>query len=91
MNIEPKPEQPEEPDYGDDERNDFDDDWRDDDDYEQDEFETAMGECGQMRGGGCMLAGTEHCDFECPFSAAMYRNLGRKRDAKGKFCKDDSG
>lgn len=23
-------------------------------------------ECGWMPGGGCMLAGTEQCDWECP-------------------------
>ena len=42
----------------------------DDDDYEPDEFEEAMDECGLLPkhlGGGCTLAGTEHCDFDCPF------------------------
>ena len=34
---------------------------------ELDEFEIAMQECGQLPDGTCMLAGTEQCDFECPF------------------------
>lgn len=35
-----------------------------------DEYEQALAECGLLPphlGGGCTLAGTEHCDFECPF------------------------
>jgi hypothetical protein len=24
--------------------------------------------CGRMSDGGCSLAGTEYCDWECPFS-----------------------
>ncbi len=72
--------------------NDKDNDWDDDDDVcdiddEEDEFERAMDECGQMHGGGCMLAGTEFCDWECPFSRQMYINASRKRDAKGRFSK----
>ena len=48
------------------------DDWDDDWDREQqeaeDELEEAVQECGIVPGdGGCQLAGTEHCDFECPF------------------------
>lgn len=41
----------------------------DDGDYddEEDEFELAMQECGQSPNGGCQLAGTEYCEFECPF------------------------
>lgn len=45
-----------------------------DDDFatfeEDDELEEAVQECGLLPkhlGGGCQLAGTEHCDFECPF------------------------
>lgn len=53
-----------------------DDDWDDVPDYDDDdggdEIEDAIGECGQIPGGGCMLAGTEHCDFECPFRDDMY-------------------
>lgn len=32
-----------------------------------DALEYAMGECGMTKEGVCMLAGTEQCDFECPF------------------------
>lgn len=35
---------------------------------EERRMEEAMEECGKTRDGYCMLAGTEHCDFECPFS-----------------------
>jgi hypothetical protein len=41
-----------------------------DDEEEWDEFEEAVQECGLLPahlGGGCMNAGTEHCDFDCPF------------------------
>lgn len=44
--------------------------YEDDDEDEDDELEQAMEECGLLPshlGGGCQLAGTEHCDFECPF------------------------
>jgi hypothetical protein len=27
-----------------------------------------MSECGKDNSGGCSLAGTEYCDWECPFS-----------------------
>jgi hypothetical protein len=42
-------------------------DWDDDGD-EDDEFEEALGECGRGQGyDGCTLAGSEYCEFECPF------------------------
>jgi hypothetical protein len=41
------------------------------DDYarEEAEWEEAMQECGKVPAaeGGCLMAGTEYCDFECPF------------------------
>ena len=38
------------------------------DDYYDDEPDP-MDECGYVPGSGvCMLAGTEHCDWECPFN-----------------------
>lgn len=40
-----------------------------DDCEEVDELEEALEECGLLPvelGGGCTLAGTEHCDFDCP-------------------------
>lgn len=30
-------------------------------------------------GGGCMEAGTEYCDWECPFNADMMADLERRR------------
>jgi hypothetical protein len=39
-----------------------------DDDDEPDEWEEAMQECGRGQGyEGCTQAGTEYCEFECPF------------------------
>lgn len=35
---------------------------------DDDAIEELMGECGQDGSGSCSLAGTEYCDFECPFS-----------------------
>ena len=39
-------------------------------DCEECRYEWHLQECGQLPkhlGGGCQLAGTEYCDFECPF------------------------
>jgi len=44
-----------------------DDDWDNADYNDEDDWELAMGECGQTPHDGCTLAGTEHCDFDCPF------------------------
>ena len=33
-----------------------------------DPVEDAMQQCGMTSDGYCMLAGTEYCDWECPFS-----------------------
>ena len=38
-----------------------------DDEFEEDEYEQALSQCGITQDGYCMLAGTEYCDFECPF------------------------
>lgn len=35
----------------------------------EDEFEDAMMNCGMMRDGTCSMAGSEECEFECPFNA----------------------
>lgn len=35
---------------------------------DEDAIEDLMGECGKMQDGSCLLAGSEFCDFECPFS-----------------------
>lgn len=37
------------------------------DDYAPDDDDSMDDECGLTDGGQCMLAGTEHCDFECPW------------------------
>lgn len=50
----------------------FDNNFHDDEDEGRDEWEDAMHECGQIPGTGCQLAGTEHCDFECPFREELY-------------------
>lgn len=34
---------------------------------EDDALDALLEECGQTREGGCLLAGSEYCDFECPF------------------------
>jgi hypothetical protein len=50
-----------------------------DDDFEQadpeDEWDEWIDRCGWVRGHGCQLAGTEECDFECPFREGNYRGL----------------
>lgn len=47
---------------------DYDDGYDDGCSDEQDDFEAALMECGRISPGGpCMNAGTEYCDFECPF------------------------
>jgi hypothetical protein len=58
-------------------------DYWDDDDYDEwddrDEYDDALDDCGQIPhlGGGCLNAGTEYCDFECPFrDNRMYRIRG---------------
>lgn len=41
-------------------------DWREDDDWHEPEG-GLHDECGRLTNGTCMFAGTEHCDFECPY------------------------
>ncbi len=40
---------------------------------EDDEMAEAEMNCGQMADGQCMLAGTEYCDWECPFADELRR------------------
>jgi hypothetical protein len=47
-------------------REDDDYDWRQDED-EPDPMEMAELECGLGSDGQCGMAGSEHCDFICPF------------------------
>lgn len=86
MEGDPKPEE----EYGDDDRDFEDDPPYDEDEQFEDEFEEAISNCGEVPGGGCMQAGTEYCDFECPFRDAMIREMNRCRDSKGRFCKPDN-
>ena len=41
----------------------------DEDDYYEDDFDDdPASECGLLPDGTCMLAGTEWCDWDCPYS-----------------------
>lgn len=47
------------------------DDWhpRDDGPEDSDELDDALAECGFIpTEGTCVLAGTEYCDWDCPFN-----------------------
>ena len=46
-------------------------------DDESDDLEDAANECGQ-HDGGCDLAGTEYCDWMCPFSAEFFRQAAEQ-------------
>jgi hypothetical protein len=35
---------------------------------DEDALDDLLGECGKQPDGSCLEAGTEYCDFECPFS-----------------------
>lgn len=62
-------------------QDDIDNDQIDDDvdEDEQAEMEAEMN-CGRYAGNkGCSLAGTEYCDWSCPFSDALYRRPRRKK------------
>jgi hypothetical protein len=39
---------------------------------EDDEYEGAVDNCGIIPGEGCTKAGSEECDFECPFRDELY-------------------
>lgn len=41
----------------------------DGDEYtKEDAMEEAMGECGMLEDGDCLLAGSEYCDWDCPWN-----------------------
>lgn len=45
----------------------------DEDEYEETEqVENDLEECGQVPEGGCLMAGTEYCDFECPYHVDLF-------------------
>ena len=50
---------------------DFCDDDDDAESREEAEIENALNECGDMGNGNCMLAGTEYCEFKCPYNAVV--------------------
>ena len=39
---------------------------------EQDALDGLLAECGQTNDGECLLAGSEQCDFECPFRDGLF-------------------
>lgn len=44
-------------------------------------------DCGWVRGVGCTLAGTEECDFECPFRDDNYKGLRLTQARQAKRAK----
>lgn len=56
-------------------------DFPDDDDGLEGEEEEYF-DCGWMREGGCSLAGSEECDFECPNRDSMIAELDRRAKRK---------
>lgn len=54
--------------YADDCEDEDDHDWCGDCGECEDCLDIAMDECGRMRDGICTKAGTEYCDWDCPFS-----------------------
>lgn len=44
-------------------------DWMDDNGIEGDPYEELLDQCGMTRDGGCQFAGSEYCDWNCPFNA----------------------
>lgn len=58
----------------------FDDDYDEDaDDHLEDDEDEEYFDCGWSPGGGCSMAGSEECDFECPNRDAMIAELNKKR------------
>lgn len=54
------------------------DEW-DDEEREADPLDEWLDRCGWVRGQGCTLAGSEECDFECPFRRDLERGLALTR------------
>jgi hypothetical protein len=79
----------------------YEDDYLDDDGTgEWDEDDEEQFDCGVYRDGngrilGCGMAGSEECDFECPYRESVERSLRAqagwvKRKAKQKLAKESS-
>lgn len=48
-------------------------------DEDEDDDDLAELSCGELPEGGCSLAGTEWCDWSCPFSDGMSARATKKR------------
>lgn len=70
-----------------DEWDDEDDEWRD---IEDDE-DYWLQECGWVRGQGCTMAGSEECDFECPFRRDFERGMTLTRARLAKRAAQQKG
>jgi len=60
----------------------------DDDEYDEGDWEEEWDfDCGADQTGACSMAGSEDCDFECPYREEMNRRLARhqrkEREAAG--------
>lgn len=64
-----------------DDRSDFDDFCES---AEDDEFEAATLNCSLDQHGHCGQAGSEHCEFECPFRNSGFRTGRRKKQHRAK-------
>src|SRR5262245_56865014 len=64
------------------EAEDYVEDWDDPADDEEDWFD-----CGWVRGVGCTMAGSEECDWECPYRKAFERGLALTRARMAKRAK----
>jgi hypothetical protein len=68
----------------------FDDaDFDDDQDYDGDEFDFDCGACYGPKGEplGCQLAGTEECDWDCPYREQVERELRAQYAANCRWAK----
>ena len=61
------------------------DNFDDDDEVtEEDALDYLREECGQTPDGGCLLAGSEQCDFECPFRDGLFgEDVGAGEEGEG--------
>ena len=54
---------------------------------EEDDLDYWLSECGLVPGQGCLKAGSEECDFECPFSRAILQPFYEEHQPVGLFAK----
>lgn len=55
----------------------------DEDDFLEDDLDEEDFDCGWEPGEGCLMAGTEDCDFECPYRDMWERLETKKRTPSG--------